>query len=183
VILVLVIVASIGLPGLAAFDARGSIVRLAIDGPLGVLVLLGTLSPLAYYGRLLVVGAARPADGRGSTIAWRPVVSPLDLTDVRRWLRRTWSDNLILTATAGAALLAILALAVSSGAFGASKAAAGLPPTFEVSTESFAPGVPEVPVGSDAPSAAPVEGEPSASPEGGPSTSPVESEPSASPAP
>jgi hypothetical protein len=184
VILVLVIVASIGLPGLAAFDARGSIVRLAIDGPLGVLVLLGTLLPLAYYGRLLVVGATRPAEDGGSAVAWRPVVSPLDLTDIRRWLRRTWSDNLTPTATAGAALLAILALAVSSGAFGASRAAAGLPPTLEVSTESFAPGVREVPVGSDAPSAPPVEGEPSASPiEGGPSAFPVEDGPSASPAP
>jgi formate hydrogenlyase subunit 3/multisubunit Na+/H+ antiporter MnhD subunit len=175
VILGLVIVASIGLPGLAAFDARGSIVRLAIDGPLAALVLLGTLSPLAYYGRLLAVGAGRPAGGRGSAVPWRPVVSPLDLTNVRPWLRRTWSDNLTLTAVTGAALLAILALAVSSGAFGASRAAAGLPPTLEVSTESFAPGAPEEPVDSDAPSAAPVEGEPSASP--------FESEPSVSPAP
>jgi NADH:ubiquinone oxidoreductase subunit 2 (subunit N) len=173
-VLGLVIVASIGIPGLAAFDARGAIVGLAIDGPIGALVLLGTLSPLAYYGRLLVVGAARPAGGGGSRVAWRPVVSPIDLTDFRRWLGRTWSDNLTLTATAGAALLAILALAVSSGAFGASGAAAGLPPTLEVSTESFAPGQSEVPIDSDAPSAPAVDGEPSAS------AAPV---PSASPAP
>ena len=70
-------------------------------------------------------------------------MSPVDLTDIRAWLARTWSDNLAVTATGGAALLAILALAVSAGAFGAPQAAAGLPPTLEVSTESFAPGEPE----------------------------------------
>jgi formate hydrogenlyase subunit 3/multisubunit Na+/H+ antiporter MnhD subunit len=163
-ILAVVIIASIGVPGLAAFDARSAIVGLAIDGPLSALILLGTLSPLAYYGRLLVVGVARPEGGRAGAVGWRPVVSPVDLTDVRRWMTRTWSDNLAITATIGAALLAILALSVSSGAFGASQAAAGLPPTLEVSTESFAPGEPEVPVDSDAPSAPAVDGPPSVAP-------------------
>ena len=59
------------------------------------------------------------------------------------------------TATGGAAVLAVLALAVSSGAFGASAAAAGLPPTLDVSRESFAPEDPQLPLESDAPSAAP----------------------------
>jgi hypothetical protein len=98
-------------------------------------------------------------------------VSAVDLTDIRAWMTRTWSDNLTVTATAGAALLAILALAVSAGAFGGPQAAAGLPPTLEVSTESFAPGEPEAPLesgappgDSDAPSAPVVDGEPSAVP-------------------
>ena len=60
-------------------------------------------------------------------------------------------------------LVAILALAVSSGAFGTATAAAGLPPSIEVSTESFAPGQPEPPLDSDAPSAPAVEGQPDAS--------------------
>jgi formate hydrogenlyase subunit 3/multisubunit Na+/H+ antiporter MnhD subunit len=170
-ILALVIIATIGIPGLAAFDARGDIVQTAIDGPLSALILLGTLSPLAYYGRLLSVGASRPEGRTGGRAAWRPEVSAVDLTDIRAWMTRTWSDNLTVTATAGAALLAILALAVSAGAFGGPQAAAGLPPTLEVSTESFAPGEPEAPLesgagpgDSDAPSAPVVDGEPSAVP-------------------
>ena len=98
-------------------------------------------------------------------------MSPLDLTDIRAWMSRTWSDNRAATATGGAAVLAVLALAVSAGAFGGPQAAAGLPPTLEVSTESFAPGEPEAPLDSgappadsDAPSAPVVDGEPSAVP-------------------
>jgi hypothetical protein len=163
IVLALVVVASVGVPGLAAFDARGTIVNLAVDGPFAALVLLGTLSPLAYYGRLLVVGVDRPEGGQSAVVGWRPVVSAVDLTNFRGWLARTWNDNLTVTATGGAALLAILALAVSSGAFGTAAAAAGLPPTIEVSTESFAPGQPEPPLDSDAPSAPVVEGEPDAS--------------------
>jgi formate hydrogenlyase subunit 3/multisubunit Na+/H+ antiporter MnhD subunit len=170
-ILALVIIATIGVPGLAAFDARGAIVQAAINGPIAALILLGTLSPLAYYGRLLSVGASRPEGRHVGRTVWRPKVAPLDLTDIRGWMARTWADNLAVTATAGAALLAILALAVSAGAFGAPQAAAGLPPTLEVSTESFAPGEPETPlesgappVDSDAPSAPVVDGEPSAVP-------------------
>jgi formate hydrogenlyase subunit 3/multisubunit Na+/H+ antiporter MnhD subunit len=170
-ILALVIIATIGIPGLAAFDARGAIVRTAIDGPLAALVLIGTLSPLVYYGRLLSVGASRPEARSGGRAVWRPMVSPVDLTDIRAWMTRTWSDNLTVTATAGAGLLAILALAVSAGAFGGPQAAAGLPPTLEVSTESFAPGEPETPLDSaappadsDAPSAPVVDGQPSAVP-------------------
>ena len=168
VILALVVLASVGVPGLAAFDARGVIVGLAVDGPLAALVVLGTLSPLAYYGRLILVGVSRPdarADrGSGGRFGWRPAVAPLDLTDLRGWLARTWSDNVTATATGGAALLAVLALAVSAGAFGGPTAAAGLPPTTDVSRESFAPEDPALPLESDAPSAPPLEGEPSLAP-------------------
>jgi formate hydrogenlyase subunit 3/multisubunit Na+/H+ antiporter MnhD subunit len=173
IVLALVVIASIGVPGLAAFDARSAIVGEAIGGPLALLVILATLSPIAYYGRLLWVGAARPDGRHAGTGRPRPVVSAVDLTDVRAWLARTWSDNVVVTATGGAVLLAILALAVSAGAFGASQAAAGLPPTLEVSTESFAPGEPEAPlesaappVDSDAPSAPVVDGEATGAPSG-----------------
>ncbi|MDF2735277.1 MAG: Proton-conducting rane transporter [Chloroflexota bacterium] len=182
VILGVVVVASVGVPGLAAFDARGTIVALAIDGPLGALVLLGALSPLLYYGRVLLVGVGRPAGGAASARSLRPVVSPVDLTDLRSWLTRTWSDNLAVTATGGAALLAILALAVSFGAFGASSAAAGLPPTLDVSRESFAPEDPQAPVGSDAPSAPPADGEAGEAPSAPPSDDePSEAPPAPSP--
>jgi NADH:ubiquinone oxidoreductase subunit 2 (subunit N) len=159
VVLALVVIASVGVPGLAAFDARGAIVTLAVGGPFSALVVLGTLSPLAYYGRLLVVGVARPVGGPAEPVGWRPVVSPVDLTDIRAWATRTWSDNVTVSATVGAALLAILAVAVSAGAFGVSPAAAGLPPTIEVSTESFSPGEPEAPLESAAPGESATPGE------------------------
>ena len=47
-------------PGLVAFDARAALVELALDAPLATFVLLATLAPLAYYGRLLAIGLARP---------------------------------------------------------------------------------------------------------------------------
>ena len=103
VVLVVIVIASLGVPGLAAFDARAEIVGLAVEGPLGALVLLGALSPLVYYGRLLLVGVGRP-DGRRAGGALRPVVSPMDLTNLRRWLSRTWSDNLAVTAAGGGSL-------------------------------------------------------------------------------
>jgi hypothetical protein len=99
---------------------------------------------------------------------WRPVVSGIDLTDLRAWLVRTWNDNRLVTATGGAALLAILAVVVSAGAFGAPQAAAGLPPTIGTSTESFGPAEPGP--ASDPPSAAP-SGEPVSPSPASPSTS------------
>ena len=91
-ILAAVVVASIGLPGLAAAEARGDLVRLALDGPLAILVLAATLGPLVYYGRLVAVGLDRPTS-ETTRVPWRPVVAPLDLTDLRGWSVRTWSDN------------------------------------------------------------------------------------------
>ena len=168
VVLGLVILGSIGVPGLAAANARGALVDGVLDGPLEILVLIGTLTPLLYYGRLIVVGIERP--GTHPRVGWRPVVTGVDLTNVRASLVRLWSDNRLVSATGGAALLAILALVVSAGAFGATEAAAGLPPSLQVSVESFQPETPggptesEVPIGSETPiESLPAETEPPAS--------------------
>jgi formate hydrogenlyase subunit 3/multisubunit Na+/H+ antiporter MnhD subunit len=135
---IVVAVTSIGLPGLTAFDARASLVSISVDGPAGTIVLIGTLAPIAYYARLLIVGVSRP-DGPAGSHGWRPVFEALDLTDLGRWLERTWSANRVASATASALLLAVLALAVSLGAFGGPAAAAGLPPTLDGAGEPFAP--------------------------------------------
>jgi hypothetical protein len=165
IVFAVIVVASIGFPGLAAFDARATLVDLALDGPLAVLVLLATFGPLAFYGRLLLVGVASPEGGRtggGSGSGFgRPVVTPLDLTDLRGWLARTWSGNRMTGALGSAALLAVLALAVSAGAFGTRDAAAGLPPALDGGQE-FVPGEPVRPVDSDAP-VVPASDEPGAS--------------------
>jgi hypothetical protein len=154
-VLALIVVASIGAPGLAAAEARGQLVSLVLSGPFALIVMFGTLSPLLYYGRLFAVGIQRA--GVGPRIAWRPVLDRVDLTDLRASVRRAWMDNRLVTATAAAGLLAILALVVSAGAFGAPQAAAGLPPTIGESVESFSPPQPGEPGGSAAPgsSAAP----------------------------
>ena len=161
VVLGLVILGSIGWPGLAAASARGALVDRVFDGPLELFVLIGTLSPVVYYARLIAVGIERPGT-QPRAEGWRPVITRIDMTDVRAWLARTWSQNRLPSATGGAGLLALLALLVSAGAFGTTDAAAGLPPTLQVSVESFAPGEPVPPIESGAPveSGAPASEEP-----------------------
>ncbi len=149
-----------------------------LDGPFALVVLIGTLSPLVYYGRLFAIGAA----GRGAArVPWRPVVSGVDLTHLRAWLARTWTDNRLLTATGGAALLAVLALVVSAGAFGGPEAAAGLPPAIGTSVESFTPDESPLPEASESPAPS---GEPEPSVGPSPSgASPEAESPAASPSP
>jgi len=162
VVLGLVVVASIGLPGLAAAEARGQLISLVLEGPVAAIVMLGTLSPLLYYGRLFAVGIDRT--GGIERVGWRPAFDRIDLTHVRVSLGRAWADNRNVTATAGAAVLAILALFVSAGAFGGPQAAAGLPPVVGESVESFGPGESEAPAASDAPTVEPSPGAASTTP-------------------
>ena len=122
---VLIVIAAIGFPGLAAFEARRSLVSMAIDGPLGALVLLGTLAPLAYYGRLLSVGLGRMDGSLDPEAGWQPRVERLDLTAVGSWSRTTWQVNRAFSSALVAALLALLAAATAVGAFGGPEAAAG----------------------------------------------------------
>jgi NADH:ubiquinone oxidoreductase subunit 2 (subunit N) len=117
VVLGAIVVASIGLPGLAAAEARGALVDLVLDGPLAVLVLLGTLGPLLYYGRIVAVGIERPTTAV-ERVAWRPVVGRLDVTDLRGWIVRTWRETRRRGAPGAAVGLAGLALALAAGAFG-----------------------------------------------------------------
>ncbi|OGO52312.1 MAG: hypothetical protein A2Z32_11895 [Chloroflexi bacterium RBG_16_69_14] len=151
---IFVVVASVGVPAMASFDARTSLVDLVLEGPLATLVLLGTLAPLAYYGRLLAIGLSRPDRVLEPVDAWRPRVTAPDLTGVRRWLSRTWDVNRAFSTATVAALLGALALATSAGAFGGPEAAAGPPPGLSSPTgfvEPVASGDLPLPVGSDAP--------------------------------
>jgi formate hydrogenlyase subunit 3/multisubunit Na+/H+ antiporter MnhD subunit len=135
-----VVLASIGLPGLAAFEARTDLVEFALgSGPLAMIVFLGTLAPLIYYGRLAVIGVSRPEAGREPLAGWRPIVGRLDLNDVRGWLSRTWAANRSVVASGTSVLMGLIAVAVMAGAFGVPDAAAALPPTLEQAVESFAP--------------------------------------------
>jgi hypothetical protein len=136
---VIVAVAAVGVPGLAAFDARTSLVELALDGPFVTVVLIATLAPIAYYARLLVVGLRRPDRIGGPDSTWLPRFTPVDVTNLGPWLRTTAAQNRGV-ATAGVALaMALLALGTAAGGFGGPAAAAGLPPALDAPTEFFVP--------------------------------------------
>ncbi len=120
----LIVIASLGFPGLAAFEARSTLVAAAIDGPFAALVLLGTLAPVTYYGRLLSVGLGRP-DGSPDRGAWRPLVGRMDLTAPGVWWRTTWEANRAFSGALVAVLLGLLAMSAAVGAFGGADAAAG----------------------------------------------------------
>lgn len=149
-----VAVASIGLPGLAAYDARTTLVNLSLDGPLATLVLVATLGPLAYYGRLLAIGLLRPDRALQPVNAWRPSITAPDVTVTRRWLQATWDANRAFSTATVAALLGVLALATAAGSFGGPVAAAGLSPSLSRPSDLVAPapsGSPAPPVASEAP--------------------------------
>ncbi len=139
VALVAVVFASVGLPGTVAFEARSTIVDLAVDGPLTVLVLLGTLAPIAYYGRLLVVGFEAPDRVPPGVDPWRPRLTPIDRADILGWLRLTGRANRTFGAATVAVLLAGLAVATSLGTFGGPADAAGRPPALERSLPEAPP--------------------------------------------
>jgi hypothetical protein len=124
----LIALASIGYPGLVAFDARTSIVNDTLTGPLATVVLIAVLAPIAYYGRLMVIGLLPPDRLVEPVNAWRPVVKRLDLTAVRPWLTTTWDANRAFSTGTVAFVLAILALATAGGGFGGPAAAAEGPP-------------------------------------------------------
>ena len=136
---ILVVVAGVGFPGLVSFDSRTAIVELALDGPLATIVLLGTLAPLAYYGRLFAIGLAPPDRVLEPVDRWRPRVTPLDLTAIPDWLAATWRANRAFSTASVAVLLGVLALATSAGAFGGPAAAAGLPPGLGIPNEISEP--------------------------------------------
>ncbi|MGZ8437756.1 MAG: proton-conducting transporter transmembrane domain-containing protein [Candidatus Limnocylindrales bacterium] len=147
----LVVIAAIGLPGLLAFEARASLVSLALDGPVATLVFVATFAPLTYYARLLVVGLGRPSRPEPPT-DWRPHVLRLDLTSPVAWARSTWDLNRAFSAAVIATLLGVLALATSVGAFGGADAAAAVPSGLEGPSVSFTP----QPVASGEPSFQPI---------------------------
>ena len=148
----LIVLASVGFPGLAAFDAKRSLVNLSLDPRLATPVLLATLLPLVYYGRLLAIGLSRPDREAEPVDAWRPRLTRPDVTAIRPWLRGSWDANRGFTTALIAALLGLLAVATSAGAFDgpavASASPARLPspsPLIEPRASGEVPGPSETP--------------------------------------
>ncbi len=58
----LIVLATIGLPGLASWDVRARLIDLSIsNGPMRWIVTLGGLASLVYYGRIALAGARPPS--------------------------------------------------------------------------------------------------------------------------
>ena len=124
VALVLVVAGAIGLPGMAAFEARSTLLRLALPGALGVLVLLAAFAPLVYLGRLLLTGidATAPAvrDAVHATARIRGGRSDgwASETSTIRNVPVAIRQNRYPLAAAAAAFVALVGLAVAIGGLG-----------------------------------------------------------------
>ena len=162
--LVVIAVAGIGWPGLLAWDARLDLIGLTLPAPIGWLVVLGAVAPIAIYARLLVIGLGKPTEtvtlGRAERPTWpaplpsRPMVG---LGGVERSFERTshalagtldvlWTvpaglrANRSLIAGALVLVLAGLSFGVSAGGFGVPAAAAAIPAQNEEPGPSEPPG-------------------------------------------
>jgi NADH:ubiquinone oxidoreductase subunit 2 (subunit N) len=132
-----IVVAGVGLPGLAAFDARARLVDIAVGEPFHAIVLLATFAPLAYYGRLLAIGLMRPDPGLpdDGAMPGLPRLTSIDLTDPRGSFDRAWTANRPAVALVMTLMLAGLSVAVSAGGFDARAAAGALGPGIEGPSE------------------------------------------------
>ena len=116
---VVIAIAGVGFPGLAAYDARTTLVDLALDPPLSTILLVATLAPIAYYARLFVIGVAPPDHIIVSSPHWAPRFGGPRHAGIRSWVVTTWTANRAFTTAVMAAALAVLALATSAGLFAA----------------------------------------------------------------
>ncbi len=122
VALVAIAVATVGFPGLAAFDARASLIDLTLDGPLSLPIRVAVLLPVLYYARLLAGRPGRPATCRRTG---RTVAATGQLATIRRDRRRlvaTWAQSRLHHGLDGGRP-GLLALLTASGGLGVPAAA------------------------------------------------------------
>jgi NADH-quinone oxidoreductase subunit N len=168
--LLLIVVATIGVPGLLSWDVRSDLIRLSLgSGPMALLVLLGGVASLAYYGRIAVAGAAAPSTLVAAGADERPKRPTPEApggsgpSGVDRVVA-AGQANLAPIASAGVLVLAVVALAIGVGGLGGREAAAAPAPDPGAPTETYLPLPSE---GSPGPS----EGGPSVAPSGDAATS------------
>jgi NADH-quinone oxidoreductase subunit N len=167
---VLIAAATIGLPGLVPWDVRGRLVDLSLtDGPVRLLVTLGGLASLLYYGRIAVAGVRGPSTLVAAGASERPRLPgratdagpvPPDVRAAARGVDRRlpasvgrlearwtagWSANRAPIASTGVLVLAVTAMAVAAGLLGGPVAAAAPAPEPAAPTETFVPGQTEPP--------------------------------------
>jgi hypothetical protein len=117
-----VLVAWVGWPGSALWEARLAIADLSAAGPLGALVIVGAVGPALAIGRWLVAGTGRPSPAVARalplTFARPERERPRTALAVAPWLLAVIRLNVLALAAVAAAALAILAVAVSAGGLG-----------------------------------------------------------------
>jgi len=186
--LVMIVVASFGVPGLAVWEARTGLIDLTLDGPFAIVVTLGALGPLAVYARLAAIGVGRPSEtvaraasqrptwaaplpsrpALGRTIAGRGVERAANAVggglDLLRTVPAALGVNRALIASLLVLALAGISLALSAGGFGVTAAAGAVPGQVPTPIESEPPGSESEPPATTTPDgSAPASGSPAGS--------------------
>jgi len=119
--------ATIGVPGLLAWSVRTALVQGATGGPLQVVLVIGGLASLAYYGRLALIGAGRQGVLVGAAPTDRPVaVARAD--SALRTVRTGWFTNRAPIAAGLVLVLVAVSVLVSAGGLGGPAAAQAAAP-------------------------------------------------------
>lgn len=126
--LLVIAVTSVGVPGLAAFDARAQLIGMAVPQPFDIAAWLGVLASIAAYARILVAGFA-PATAEVSTApnlapSWpggRPTGTARDLL---ARVPEAWTVNRAPLAGLAVLTLGLLGLLVAAGGLHATTTAA-----------------------------------------------------------
>ena len=156
--LVLVLVASVGWPGLAIWESRDAVAGGVFTTPLSALIPLAGLAPVAYLGRLLALGfgGTSVAVGAGESPWPRAarVEAPRGGSAAKASARAAWLANRAPVASAAVVLLGVLGLVVGAGGWAAPEAARAYPASMAEPVVSSSPS-PTAPPTSPAPSTSP----------------------------
>ncbi len=123
---ILVILGAVGLPGMATFTARGVLTELAIVAPFDAIVLFAAFAPLAYLGRILIVGLDRMSDpvlaaegGRPTLRGHRPAGwTATSIAAVVRAIPGAVRRNRFVLAAGAALVTAVIGLSVATAGLG-----------------------------------------------------------------
>jgi hypothetical protein len=176
--LVAIAATSIAWPGFAAWQARSTLIDLALPRPIAVLVMIAPIAGIAIYGRILLVGVGQPDTavraGRGERPRWpaslprRPMAGVGGLErgferashalsgtlDVAWLLPTAVRTNRMPLAAVAVLLLSGLAFLVAGGGLGVREAARAVPQAAGANAGPSGPGSTAEPGPSEEPSAA-----------------------------
>ena len=119
--------ATIGVPGLLAWSVRTSLVQGATSGPLQVVLVIGGLASLAYYGRVGLIGAGRENLLVAAAAPDRPVAVTRADSAIGT-LRAGWRTNRAPIAAGLVLVLVVVSVLVSAGGLGGPAAAQAAAP-------------------------------------------------------
>ena len=117
-----VALASIGVPGLLVWQVRWSLATGAASGPLALVLVIGGLAAIAYYGRILAIGAGRVSLLASAAPSERPVAPERGRT-ASDTLRNGWLANRAPIGTGLVLVLVAVSLIVAGGGLGGPEAA------------------------------------------------------------